>query len=525
MYGGIIMKGILEVLNKAVGNAEELRKAITVSTGFNIQNYEQGYKNLIPITPTYFRDRVFSRPDASGNGMAWKLLKSMDANRTLGYVPEGKRAAELAIESEEGSIGWKTWGVEDGYSQESEQQNASLIGSAGTEDLCIANLAQCFAQKEERILWSANNDQALGKSATPSGSYADLGTGESSTITAHKYYGAVVALTHDGAMLASAGNGLVPIKAVTSPAGESYNINGGCGIASDTSAGVSCEASHMLTFQIDKRSKDVYYAWYVGIGTGSGNEDTPPATSAMYLQAITSVPIFKMHAPLITSTQTLAAFNTASGAADCSCVSIAPNGIFSQLLKTSKWVHFDHLSASEGVLTIDDGQVACIKEAFRQMWSRLRIGPEAFLVSANTYNTLNSLAMSDTATKTSFVFEAIQTVSGVMVSARLKGVVNPYTGEVVPFEVYPNIPDGWIVGTRMTAFIPGQPSNRTVEVQSFGGVWRVDWQPMTRSNYHGMYRSGGVKLYMPSAFIVITGVVTDTFAEDVSGNVGSGYQM
>lgn len=522
---GMIVNAIREALAKSAASADELRKAITVSTGFNIQNWELGYRNLIPITPTWFRDRIFSRPDAEGNGIAWKVIKEMDANRTLAYVPEGKRAAELQVEKEESSCGWKTWGVEDGYTQEATQQNASLVGDGGTEDLCIANLGQCFAQKEERILWGANNDQALGTCNTPSGADAACGSGETSTLSAHKYFCKCVALTHDGAMLAGRGTGLVPVVPVTSPAGETYSVNGGCSLPSAGSSGVDVTSGHKLTWTVAKRAKDVYYAWFVGVGTGEG-EATPAADSALYLQAVTSVPYFVLFADIVTSNrQTVASLVSAGLSEDRSCVSIAPNGIWSQLLKTTKWVHFDHLTPSTGALGLSGGQVPCLREAFRQMWNNLRIGPECILVSANTFSKLNDLALGDTATKTCFVFDSIQTGAGVYMSGRLRGVINPFTGDTVPFEVYPHMPDGWIVGARMTAFIPGQPSTRTVEVQSFGGVWRIDWQPITRSNYHGMYRAGGVKMYLPSAFFVITGVVTDTWGADIAGLPGGGFQM
>jgi len=478
-------------LHKAM---DELRKSITVSTGFNIANLEQGYVNLVPIVFTWLRDRVFRRTDAQGNAVSWITLTGIDSNKLLGYVPEGKRAGAIQESKGAGTAAYATIGVEDSYTQEAENEGASLFGGsqAGIVDLCIANLMQAFAAKEERILFGANNLLALDVPATPTGVAASGGV----ALTAGKYWCKVVCLTVDQLALCSTTNtaaaltaGLTKVQAVTSPAGESYNINGGISKASAASAAVDATTNQKITWSSTAKKGAVAYAWYV-----SFHASADPGDTARYLLGITFVNKFVQYSDAATTEQVISALTVGT---DYSKEATAPTGVFYQAMNDAGayWKTMDNTA-----LTMTNGRVDQFCDLFASMFNTYGISPEALHMSGNTYKALEILAFSASNPRTMFVVSPEQLRVGLVLGGRVAAVVNPYTGDIVDIIVNPNLPDSLVFAGRMNYPIPGTPSQRSVEVQSFGGLWRVDWAPITRTFWHGAYMQECVKVYAPFCF-------------------------
>jgi hypothetical protein len=134
------------------------------------------------------------------------------------------------------------------------------------------------------------------------------------------------------------------------------------------------------------------------------------------------------------------------------------------------------------------------------MFNTYGISPEALHMSGNTYKALEILAFSASNPRTMFVVSPEQLRAGIVLGGRVAAVVNPYTGDIVDIVVNPNLPDSLVFAGRMNYPIPGTPSQRSVEVQSFGGLWRVDWAPITRTFWHGAYMQEAVKVYAPFCF-------------------------
>lgn len=497
-----IQQGIREAMQKVSGlegdslqkAITDLRKSITISTGFNIANLEQGYVNLVPIVFTWFRNRVFRRTDAQGNAVSWITLSGIDSNKLLGYVPEGKRAGAIQESKGAGSAAYATIGVEDSYTQEAQNEGASLFGGgeAGVVDLCIANLMQAFAMKEERILFGANNTLALDVPATPTGVAASGGV----AMTSGKYWCKVVCLTVDQLALCSTTNtaaaltaGLTKVQAVTSPAGESYNVNGGISKASVASSAVDVTTNQKVTWSVTAKQGAVAYAWYV-----SFHASADPGDSARRLLAITFVNKFVQLSEAAGTEQLISALTVGT---DYSKEATAPTGVFYQAMNDASayWKTMDNAA-----LTMTNGRVDQFCDLFASMFNTYGITPEALHMSGGTYKALEILAFSASNPRTMFIVTTDQLRGGIALGGRVTGVVNPYTGDIVDIIVNPNLPDSLIFAGRMNYPIPGTPSQRSVEVQSFGGLWRVDWAPITRTFWHGAYMQEAIKVYAPFCF-------------------------
>jgi hypothetical protein len=497
-----IQQGIREAIQKVSGMQgdalrkamDDLRKSITVSTGFNIANLEKGYVNLVPIVFTWFRDRVFRRTDAQGNAVSWTTLTGIDSNKNLGYVHEGYRAGIIQESKGAGTAAYATIGVEDSYTAEAQNEGASLFGGgeAGIVDLCIANLMQAFAMKEERILFGANNTLLLDATAAPTGVAASGGV----AMTAGKYWCKVVPLAVDQLSLCSTANtaaaltaGLTKVQAVTSPIGETYNLNGGIGKGSAASAAVDVTTNQKVTWSVTAKKGAVAYAWYV-----SFHASADPGDTARRLLAITFTNSFVQLSEAAGTEQLMSALTVAT---DYSTETLAPTGVFYQVMNSSSayWV-----SLNNTALTMTNGRVDQFCDLFAFMFNNYGITPEALHMSGNTYKALEILAFSASNPRTMFVVSPEQLRGGLVLGGRVTGVVNPYTGDVVDIIVNPNMPDSLIFAGRMNYPVRGTPSQRSVEVQSFGGLWRVDWAPITRTYWHGAYMQEAVKVYAPFCF-------------------------
>lgn len=496
-----IQQGIREAMLKVSGlqgdtlrkAMDDLRKSITVSTGFNIANLEKGYVNLVPLIFTWFRDRVFRRTDAQGNAVSWITLTGLDSNKLLGYVPEGKRAGAIQESKGAGTAAYATIGVEDSYTQEAQNEGASLFGGgeAGIVDLCIANLMQSFAQKEERVLFGANNIVALDATATPAGVAASGGA-----LVANNYYCKVVPLAVDQLSQCLTTNtaaaltaGLTKTLSVTSPAGETYSMNAGIGKGSTATGAVAASTNQKITWTVAAKKGAVAYAWYISSAAGAD-----PGDSGRYLCAITFTNTFVQTATAAGTEQAISALTVAT---DYSKESTAPNGIFYQCMNDAScyWKSMDG-----GPLTMTNGRVDQLVDLFASMFNSYMISPEFVLMSGNTYKAIEILSFSSSNPRTMFIVTSDQLRNGVTLGGRVAGVVNPYTGDVVEFVVDPNLPDSLIFAGRMNYPVPGTPSQRSVEVQSFGGLWRVDWAPITRTFWHGAYMQEAIKVYAPFCF-------------------------
>jgi hypothetical protein len=89
---------------------------------------------------------------------------------------------------------------------------------------------------------------------------------------------------------------------------------------------------------------------------------------------------------------------------------------------------------------------------------------------------------------------------GLVLGGELIGIRNPFTRETIQILVNPNVPDSIVFYSKMNYIVSGEPSNKSAEVQTFGGLWEIDWAPTTRAFFHGLYNLGGIKVHAPFCF-------------------------
>lgn len=470
--------------------AADLEKAITVATGLSIANLETGYRDLVPAFFSWFRQRVFRRTDAVGNAVSWTTLTGRDSNKLLGYVKEGNRAGTIQLTKGAGSAAYATWGLEDSYTQEAANEAGSLLGQTGLEQLCVANLLQQFAKIEERMLLWGNRDVLLGAPAAPTGVASTGGD-----LANDDWWCVVVALTGDQLSLCSPDDlvtGITKQQSVTSPAGETYTLNAGISKRGADSLAVAASGTEKITWSVAAVKGAVAYAWFCGTHT-----TTIPADTAMYLEGITYTNQFVQTTAVGAGNQTLTASGAVAGTDYSKEATYSPGGIFYQWANSGDgyWVSMDNTA-----LTMTNGRVDQLMTAFSSFFTNYRIGPEAMHVSPATYMAIESLAFSASNPRTMFIVSGGELVNGVILGGKITGALNPLTGDVVELVVNPNVPDSMIFFTKLSFPVPGSPSPRSVEVQTFGGVWRVNWTQTTRTSFHGAYAQGAIKVYAPFCF-------------------------
>jgi hypothetical protein len=233
----------------------------------------------------------------------------------------------------------------------------------------------------------------------------------------------------------------------------------------------------------------VAYAWYI-----SYSATTDPGDATRYLLGITFVNKFVQYSDAAGTEQAISALTVGT---DYSKEATAPSGVFYQAMNDAGayWKTMDNAA-----LTMTNGRVDQFCDLFASMFNTYGITPEALHMSGNTYKALEILAFSSSNPRTMFVVSPEQLRAGIVLGGRVAAVVNPYTGDIVDIVVNPNLPDSLVFAGRMNYPIPGTPSQRSVEVQSFGGLWRVDWAPITRTFWHGAYMQEAVKVYAPFCF-------------------------
>lgn len=487
-----IQQAILEACNKAMTDAalrEQILKAgITTSTGLGIANVEQGVRNHIPIRETFFRDNIFRRTDAAGNSSAWKVLASYDTTKMLPYVPEGKRAPIASKSISDASAIFGMIGIEDSMTKMAAQQGAFLFGGEPTEQAWFrAALQELFALNEDNAIAGANKDYALPKPTTVAGVAS---SGGSVTGTA---WAKIVPLTLDGFKLATLASGLVKEQAVATGAGETYTNPGGCGPVSDAMpAGVAASAQK-ITWTWNSSKGAAAYGVFVALGASA------PPDSDYRLQAIATKNAF-VQTTQATGTQTLAALGI--GASDFSRVPTAWRGMIYQGLAEAS---FYHATLNGSGLTMTNGVLDQLAAAVDAFWTVHGIEPEFFALTNTQAKAIAALALGASNPRVQFTVGQSEQ-GGLIVGARVTGIVSHITGSVIPLKVMTNWPDGWILLGRWN--LPNTPnaSPRSVALRTFGGAWAVDWTPQTLTDFSGIYEHGGVEMYCPFAWGLIQDV-------------------
>lgn len=486
-----VYEAIMEACKKAMGDPkilDEIRKAgIVTTTGLGIANVEQGIRDHVPITETFWRDNIFRRPDAAGSSSAWKVITSYDTLKTLPYVPDGKRAGIATKSPGDASANFGMVGIEDSMTKMAMQQGALLFGGEPQEKAWFrAALNELFSLLEDQALFGANKDFAVAKPTTVAGVAASGGTANQNV------WLRVIPLSYDGLKLASLTGGLVKQQAITTGAGETYNINGGCGVVSDALSAYVAASNQKITWTWDPVIGAAGYAIFAGVDAGG-----EPATSALYLQAITTVNLWVQTADLVTTYQTLAAL--AVGTTDFSYNSTAWRGILYQGIANKATNGFYYASNDGAVLTMTNGILNELATGIESFYANHGIEPEFIVMDYLKSKEIVALALSSSNPRVALNIP-LNASGEMVVGARVVGIVSHITGRTIPVKILPGWPSGWILFGRWNLPSTTNASPKTVALRSFGGAWLIDWTPTTLTDYSGVYEHGGVELYEPFAW-------------------------
>jgi len=253
----------LESIKKVMGGGQGIEKASTIqtSTGLVAYDLEAPSKNLYPVlTPLRNRIPRKTRGAGAGDGAHWKEVTSITGSgvASMPWVPEGQRAARMALVTTDKSASYVTLGEESDVTFEAQS------AGEGFEDVMASNgmrLLQGLMIKEEYGILGGNRSVALGTPTAPTVTPEATG----GTIGAGTYNVAVVALTQEGFLVASLASGVVQQVTVTGMDGQTFTLNGGSSQKSaTTSTGAIVGATNSIKASTPAVKGAVAYAWYVG---------------------------------------------------------------------------------------------------------------------------------------------------------------------------------------------------------------------------------------------------------------------
>lgn len=467
---------------KAAG--ETISKAgITTSTGITAYNLEAPTQGLVP-TRTPFLDLIPRRTTYRGDlGVHWKSLVALDTpggNTAIG-VSEGQRNASINPQVTVSEELFKTLGLEDDYTFESEEaaQSFDNVPQRAVEWL----LAQ-FRIQESRVAANGIGSLSFGVTPTPTGAASTTVNGSLSS--GGTYYIRAVALSLDGVNRASVAGGVVQSYTRNNNDGSQSILNGGSAIVSSASASITAGTSPhaSFTFKVPAVPGACGYAIYVGT-----------STTNMVLQQISTANTGVVTA-LPTGTQLATSITS-----DCSADSLVYNGLITQLAQPSSGSYFASLDGA-GFTVANGGTINEINAAFEYLWVMYRIRPTRLVCGGIT-----SVNISNTIFGTTGPVYRVDLGAETEVASgkRVKSILNPITGDVVPIVV-----DPWYPNNQMALTTEELPEYTIPEVPlpynictRMRDYYQIVWPETTRTRYNGIYYSGMMQVRVPFSGAII----------------------
>ncbi len=496
--GKDVTQQTLERLLTTMGGGEGLAKAETITTSDGLVAYdlEAPSKSLYPVlTPLRNRIPRIVKNTGAGTGAHWKVVTAITGSGVLsmGWVPEGQRAARMAITTEDKSASYVTLGEETDVTFEAES------AAAGFEDVLASagmRLLQSVMIKEEYAILGGNRSLALGTPTAPVVTAESTGGG----IGAGTYNVAVVALTLEGLLAANMTDGLVQQKTITGQDGKTFDLNGGSSNKSSTSTtGALTGTTNLIKATVTPVKGAMAYAWYAG---EAGSEK---------LQAITYINSVVLE-ELLTDTQALTAI-----AADRSRnAGLAFDGLLYSALGSSQAYYraLDTGTAGEGTgLTASGrGSIDEIDVMLEAFWATYRISPEEIYVNSQELRNITSKVLTGSGTPMiRFNFDINQQNPSVVAGQVVGYYFNPFSmdgGQLIPIRLHPNMPAGTLMA--WTENLPGhyQSANvpYTARMQCRRDYYQIPWPLVTRARETGVYAEEVLKVYAPFAIGVITNI-------------------
>lgn len=474
-----------------------VKKSSTINMGEGLYAYdlEAPAKNLYvpklaPITSRLSRE---TKATGAGDGPKWKVVTAVTHGgvRSMAWIPEGKRAPRMIVDTEPASASYCTIGEE--FDITSEARRAGM----GFEDLVATGAMralQSIRQLEEYAVLGGNRSVSLGTPSAPT----VTGLGSGGTIPDGTYNVACVALTMEGALDASLDIGVRQAVTVTPVTGATYSLNAGSSNKSTTTSVVLAGGDNNTIKAFVPVVRGAFgYAWFAG-----------PADSET-LQAITT-----LNSVVLTSlTDTYQPLTEIT--ADCSRnATYAFDGLLYSALNSPLSYYHAMPTGVEGVgtgFTSDgNGGIVEINDMFQYDWDNFRMGPDELHMSSRTYKAIKKAASQVDSTATMWRLSQTVETSDIEFGGgrRLAWLMNDYSSfgpKEVPIIQHPYIPDGVIMGWCLNLPPHYVAANvaQTASIQCSQDYHVIEWPMRERAHEWGVYSIEVLKVYAPFAIGMI----------------------
>jgi hypothetical protein len=494
-----------QALSKGLTREEALKKGVSVSTGLVYYDLQAPAKNLYPvITPLRNSIPRVGRPVGYGDSAKWKQITSITGSGydAMGWVPEGQRSGTMSYTSTQKAAAYMTIGEEDYATYEAIQAAIGFENIESTDSL--RTLQKMMLKEEIAILGGNGGGVQLGTPGQPSLSAA----GSGATLPSLSPYSViVVALTLEGYLNSSLGNGVATTKTITGADGSNFVLNGGSSNKS-TNQTQNVSLGQTLSATVTPIQGAVAYAWFVG------------AVGSETLQAITTINSATFSAPLTGGQQPATAITQDNS----SNSGLAFDGLLTQAFNTQNLAYVaTQATGTAGTGTpltsSGRGSVNEIDTMLQSMWNTYQISPTVLYVNAQELKNITSKVLG-TGTSSLLRYEtgADNGIISAMASGTIEYYFNPFggsgaekgrTGGVkMPILVHPKVPPGTVLAyaEQLPTWYQNNEVPNVAEVITREDYHRIDWPPRTRKREYGVYAQEVLAVYATFGLGVITNI-------------------
>lgn len=450
-------------------------------TGLQVYDLRQPAIRLNPVV-SILRNRIPRRQAPYGTtGIHWKAITGVNTGNILPGVSEGNRNAVIAQTTADYSSGYAGLGMEDYNTFE-----AKYGMREDAEAMARLDALESLINAEERVILGGNSSVAFGVAPTPQASIVSTG----GALTAQAWIFYVVALTLEGKLLASVSGGVATTFSRTNADGSVDTIKGGSSNKSLGSSTVTSAGANSILVTWASVPGAAAYAVYAG---------TFASGTAAVLAAIVDTNEYLMTANP-TGTQAASAIT-----ADNSANPLVFDGIITQLAKSGSGANVTSLDGDTFTVNAA-GTFDELDAVFLQMWEASRLGPTEIMVNARTRVAMSKAVMA-AGGGTPFIQVTVNVnESGIRTGIQVDSVLNPYTGQFIPFVTHPFMPRGMAVGTTWKIPYPIRGIRNVWEIETRQEYYSIKWPYRTRKDEFGVYVDEGLIGWTPYAHFLIQNI-------------------
>jgi len=472
-----------------IRGSDNLRKAFNQALGLVNYDLQAPAIKLYPVlSPLRNRcPRVAGRGDTATR---WKTITGINTAGTKGGVSEGQRGGVITTTTASLTAAYIGLGLED-YVTFDADYAAEYFENVKAD--ATLGLLQSFMIMEENMLLGGNASTALGTTPTPSltaGSAGSMATQAAASVIC-------VALSYDGYKNATVAGGVVQTIARTNADGSSDTLNGGTAIKSANATVSVTGTTGSIAATVTAVKGAFAYAWYCGATAGSEK-----------LAAITTINSVVLTA-YATTTQAASALASTDYSDDAT---YQYDGFLYQALKSGSNAYFKSLAtgtAGTGTQLTSDGAggITELNDMFQTMYDTLRLGPTRILVSSRESRNISNLVVKNGgAPLIRLNMDAQSPHGGISAGAMVTEILNPVTGEVIPMETHPYLPQGTLLAISDRIPYPLTGVGNVYQIKERKAYYATEWPLKTRKWEYGVYNDSLFQHYFPASMGIIANI-------------------